>query len=285
MRVARDETDGLMTGIGGDFLFTGERRHMVLNLLDLMRPVPEPVWRLLNWGLGLPPFARNARLSQMNFDLARVLAVRNLSLEAMYAGFFLQGDPPALKSLLLPETQARIGRDPTQEMHDSFRASAGLDPLGRFLYLDLKHQTPEHCVREAEMLGRHFGLTIHNPFLDADFVDFAMSIPSTQKVSGLRLKVPLKHAMRGRVPDEVLDRKKGGLGSPIRWWVTQPDGFISQVLARANIEQRGLLSADAIERFRQATATGAYDYTKLLWSVFTLELWLRQFADTRPGAP
>jgi asparagine synthase (glutamine-hydrolysing) len=256
---------------------------MVLNLLRLMRPVPDWVWRLGNATLGLPLLARNARLSQMNFDLARLLAVRKLSLEAMYAGFFLQGERGELQALLLPDARNMVSRDPLEQMHQSFRASAELDPLQRFLYLDLKHQLPEHCVREAERLGRHFGLTIYNPFLDAEFVDLAMSVPSTSKASGLNLKIPLKRAMRGRVPDEVLDRKKGGLGSPIRWWVTQSDGFVATVLSKKNLEQRGIFSGDVVDRFRRETLNGTHDHTKLLWSLFTLEIWLQRFVDRGSG--
>jgi asparagine synthase (glutamine-hydrolysing) len=151
------------------------------------------------------------------------------------------------------------------------------------LYLDLKSNAPDDVVREAETLGRHFGLNIHNPFLDAEFVNFAMSVPADDKVSGLTLKVPLKKAMRGRVPDKVLDRKKGGLGSPIRWWVIQSKGFVADVLSRHAIERRGLFSADAVQRFRHATADGSRDYSKLLWSLFTLELWLQRFADRGGG--
>lgn len=279
MRAAREEVDGLMTGIGGDFLFTGERRHMVLNLLRFMRPVPNHIWRSLRWLSGAQPLASSARLSQMHFDLTRLLALQNLSLEEMYLGFFLQAEETELRALFLPGAQRGVKRDPFQEIHDHFRDAAELAPLDRFLYLDLKTNIPDDLVREADTLGKHFGLNIYNPFLNSEFVDFAMSVPAVDKVSGVKLKVPLKHAMRGRVPDKVLNRKKGGLGSPIRWWVTQPDGFVASVLSRATIDRRGMFSPDLVEGFRYATATGSRDYSKLLWSLFTLELWLRQFVD------
>lgn len=279
MRAARPEVDGLMTGIGGDFIFTGERRHMVLNLLRLMRRVPDPVWQGLKWLSGAQPLARNARISQMHFDLTRLLSVRQLGIEAMYAGFFLQAEVSELESLFLPKAHATIRRDPLAEIKGYFHRTANLDPLARFLYLDLKNQATEHSVREAETLGRHFGLSVYHPFLDAELVGFAMGIPIADKVSGLTLKVPLKAAMRGRIPDEVLDHKKGGLASPIRWWVTQPDGFVASVLSRRNIERRGMFSTDAVEQFRRDTAKGTRDYSKLLWSLFTLELWLQRFVD------
>ena len=40
-----------------------------------------------------------------------------------------------------------------------------------------------------------------------------------------------------------------------------------------------MFSADAVEQFRRATANGTRDYSKLLWSLFTLELWLQRFVD------
>jgi asparagine synthase (glutamine-hydrolysing) len=279
MRAARQDADGLMTGIGGDFLFTGERRHMVLKLLRYMRVVPGFVWDGVKWLSGTRPLARSARISQAHFDLTRLLALRPLSVEEMYAGFFLQAGAAELQALFLPEALAIMSRDPLQEMHEHFRRAAGLEPLSQFLYLDLKMNLPDHCVREAETLGRHFGMSIYNPFLAAEMVDFAMSIPGADKVSGLTLKVPLKQAMRGRVPDRVLDRKKGGLGSPIRWWVTQSDGVVAKVLSRANLERRGLFSAETVEQWRRATAQGQRDYTKVLWSLFTLELWMQHFLD------
>ena len=180
---------------------------------------------------------------------------------------------------MLPSVKNAIQRDPQTEMNGYFEATGETDPLSAFLYLDLKTQSTEHCVREVETLGRHFGLTVYSPFLDAEFVDFAMTIPASDKVSGLHLKKPLKDAMRGRVPDQILDRKKGGLGSPIRWWVTQPDGYVSKILSRDNISRRGLFSPDAVEQFREETANGVHDYTKLLWSLFTLELWQQHFMD------
>ena len=282
MRAAQQQkVDGLMTGIGGDFLFTGERRHMVPNLLRFMRMVPNFIWRGINWLSGIQPFVRNARISQIHFDLTRLLAVRTLSMEDMYAGFFRQAEASELRSLFLPEAYTKLTRDPLSEINTQFRRVRELNPLSQILYLDLKANVPDDLVREAETLGRHFGLTIYNPFLDAEFVDFAMSIPTAEMVSGLKLKVPLKTAMRGRVPDKVLNRKKGGLGSPIRWWVTQSDGFVAKVLSRDNLERRKIFSVETIERFRNATANGTRDYSKLLWSLFTLELWLQQFTDRK----
>ena len=281
MQQAQTEVDAMMTGVGGDFLFSGERRHVVPNLLRYMRLAPRPLWQALRALIANSPLSKSARLSQLNFDLTRLLNVSALSPQDMYAGFFLQADHEDIKTLFVGEALSKLTRDTLAENAALFAEVRDRDLLAQFLYLDLKTQCTEHCVRETETLGRRYGLSIYNPFLDSRLVDYAMTIPSTDKVIGLAMKMPLKNAMRGVVPNSVLDRKKGALGSPIRWWVTRDDNVVSRTLSKANIERRGIFSQAAIARFRDETASGVKDYSKLLWSLFTLELWMQRFIDGR----
>jgi hypothetical protein len=55
--------------------------------------------------------------------------------------------------------------------------------------------------------------------------------------------------------------------------------LVASLLSRTSVGQRGLFSYEAIDRFRTLTAEGKADYSKLLWSLFTLELWMRAFVD------
>jgi len=56
------------------------------------------------------------------------------------------------------------------------------------------------------------------------------------------------------------------------------------VLSRENIERRGYFSADTIEELRSLTEAGKRDYTRLLWSLFTLEVWMQEFRDGLEGS-
>ena len=56
------------------------------------------------------------------------------------------------------------------------------------------------------------------PFLDHKFVELAMSIPEAVKTRHGKLKYILKKAVRGLIPDELLDRKKQGFGVPVYEW-------------------------------------------------------------------
>ena len=49
-------------------------------------------------------------------------------------------------------------------------------------------------------------------------MEFAASLPPEEKLSGLAGKRLLKRALRGHVPDEILDRRKMGFGVPLGRW-------------------------------------------------------------------
>ena len=56
------------------------------------------------------------------------------------------------------------------------------------------------------------------PFLDHKFVELALGIPSALKTKNGELKYILKKAVRGLIPDELIDRKKQGFGVPVYEW-------------------------------------------------------------------
>jgi asparagine synthase (glutamine-hydrolysing) len=103
-------------------------------------------------------------------------------------------------------------------------------------------------------------------------------IPRFEKVRGLTQKYALRKAIRGHVPADVLKKKKGALGAPIRWWVTHED-LVADHLSREVVEERGMFDYQEIAQMKEDTLTERRDCSLMLWSLFTLESWMRQFVD------
>jgi asparagine synthase (glutamine-hydrolysing) len=72
----------------------------------------------------------------------------------------------------------------------------------------------------ASMMHR---LEARCPFLDLQVVDFARRIPASYKLRGRVTKYILKEAVRGLIPDQVIDRPKKGFGIPIGRWFKNGD--------------------------------------------------------------
>jgi asparagine synthase (glutamine-hydrolysing) len=92
--------------------------------------------------------------------------------------------------------------------------------LNWMTYLDLNIRLPELLLMRIDKMSMGVSLEGRVPYLDYKFVEFAMSIPERVKTNNGNLKHILKKAVRGIVPDELIDRPKQGFGVPVREWFT-----------------------------------------------------------------
>ena len=115
------------------------------------------------------------------------------------------------------------------------------------------------------------------PLLDYRLVELAARMPSWMKVRNGTLKHILREAMRGNVPDLILDRRdKKGFPTPISQWFAGP---ISSWV-RKTLLQEELLSADFLEPTVLQSVVDEHlhrvaDHGQLIWRVLNLEIWLR----------
>jgi len=91
-------------------------------------------------------------------------------------------------------------------------------PLNWMSYLDLNLRLPELLLMRVDKMSMGVSLEGRVPFLDHKFVELAMSIPESIKTKNGTLKYILKKAVRGIIPDELIDRPKQGFGVPVYEW-------------------------------------------------------------------
>jgi asparagine synthase (glutamine-hydrolysing) len=90
--------------------------------------------------------------------------------------------------------------------------------LNWMTYLDLNLRLPELLLMRIDKMSMGVSLEGRVPFLDHKFVELAMSIPASVKTKNGILKYILKKAVRGLIPEELVDRKKQGFGVPVYEW-------------------------------------------------------------------
>jgi asparagine synthase (glutamine-hydrolysing) len=162
MRAAKTQANGVMTGIGGDFLFGGERRHLLISLLEHTRNLPG--WKLAG-RLAALPTARSAWLTRRRFDIQRTISIRELSMGDFYV-HRLHGAVLA-DSFCKPSVFRDLDRSPIDKIDACLDEVSTLDALTKLLYIDFRLLTPDGLTRDVVTLGRAHGLTVCNPYLDS----------------------------------------------------------------------------------------------------------------------
>ncbi len=176
--------------------------------------------------------------------------------------------------------------------------SGGFD-LCTCLYFELKTFLHGLFVVEDKLSMAH-SLETRVPFLDNDLVSFALKVPSQYKLPFVNGVSPVeenvvgaktrffaqsnsgKHifrqAMRGIVPDEILDRKKQGFSPPDQSWYRGPTMvYLRGVLLDDRTLSRGFFNPETIRRIVHEHTEGKINHRLLLWSLLSFEWWNRIF--------
>jgi asparagine synthase (glutamine-hydrolysing) len=151
---------------------------------------------------------------------------------------------------------------------------ASHEPVQQMLLTDLVLQLPSQFLTKVDRATMAQGVEARVPLLDERVAELAVGMPSDTKVRGSQKKILLRQAMRGRVPDDVLDGPKTGFGVPYEHWLrtTLHDFARDAILAPQFIQRHGLNRA-ALERALAEHRTGRRERGFLLWKFLQLALW------------
>jgi asparagine synthase (glutamine-hydrolysing) len=147
-------------------------------------------------------------------------------------------------------------------------------------YLDLNLRLPELLLMRVDKMSMGVSLEGRVPFLDHKFVELAMSIPESVKTGGgPHRKHILKKAVRGIIPDELIDRPKQGFGVPISDWMTEKLGNYTIRELASFCERTDFLDTDKVLGMAKATKP---EYT--VWYLLNFALWWREYIEETPRA-
>jgi asparagine synthase (glutamine-hydrolysing) len=267
----------LLSGAGGDDLFTGYRRHRAMQM--------ERYW---SW---LPKAARSglasttAALDQRNpmaRRLAKLFSGADLSGEERLVNYFVWAKEADLLALYTPAFRAELaGVAASAPMFDFLQPlSNSVQPLERMLALEQRFFLADHNLPYTDKMSMAAGVEVRVPFLDLDLVNFAARIPVALKQRGQVGKWVLKKAMEPYLPHDVIYRPKSGFGAPLRRWMRHElREMLGDLLSVDCLKRRGLFDAAAVQRLIARNDAGKVDASYTLLSLLCIEIWCRRFVD------
>ncbi|HLG15348.1 MAG TPA: asparagine synthase (glutamine-hydrolyzing) [Blastocatellia bacterium] len=168
-------------------------------------------------------------------------------------------------------------------------AKPDADQLERMIYQELKLRLAELLLMRVDKITMATSVEARVPFLDHKLVELAMAIPQRLKYRGREKKHILKQALRGVIPDRVIDRKKKGFAAPINeWMLDRLGGFVEDALMGSALRERALFDYDFVGRLLKEQRAGRVNYSLFLWSLLNLSLWYDHWiagSGTRANGP
>jgi asparagine synthase (glutamine-hydrolysing) len=269
-KLAAEHVTVVLSGDGGDELFAGYDKYMVEQRERGYSRVPTPVRKALGAAGRLMPEGMTGRrfLQHLALDGPQ----RYLDASTMF-------HREQLRQLFRPDVQREIARhDPWREASAQLQR-AGSDWLSDLQYWDLQAYLPLDILTKVDRMTMAHSIEARPPLLDHKLVEFAARIPSRLRMKDGTTKYMLKRAMRGVLPDEIIDRRKQGFAVPLsHWFRGELSGFVRDLLLSDTGRQRGLFNAPYVEKLLQLHERGR-NIDLQLWTMMSLELWCRCVLD------
>lgn len=272
-KLARKYITVVLSGEGADEILGGYSIYRKMLALDgihrSLSPLPNLLAPLLEQ---LTP--GEARRSYMR--------MAGLPLETRYKGVS-RAFRPELKGRLLPDS---LSHESQERLHDAFRPyfrhvqeSA---PLDQMLYVDTKVWLPDDILLKADKMTMANALELRVPFLDHKLVEFAAALPVKLKLNGSSGKFLLRQAMRGVLPEPILQRPKKGFPVPTEQWLRTPlKDLVHDVLLARDSACRQYLNPPVLERIVLEHERGLANRDQEIWTLMVFEFWHRLFLERR----
>lgn len=282
-REARKTVTVLLSGVGGDELFAGYRKHQAHQMARSYQRIPAPLRRRLIEPLVMSlPSMRGTRLSGY-VRLAKKMA-RSGSLSPrerfLMDSTYLTEQQQA--TICLPAVRDQVAGFNSWSRHMSyFDEIAHADFLNQMLYLDTKAFMVSLNLTYNDKMSMASSVEVRVPFLDRELAEWtAQNVPPSLKLRNGTTKHIFREAMRPLLPPEVLEQKKAGFGAPADYWLAHDlREMTDDLLSESNLRGRGLFEPTAVRALVDEHRSGRHDWSLQIWQFLTLELWLRTFID------
>jgi asparagine synthase (glutamine-hydrolysing) len=274
-KLAREHITVVLSGEGADEILAGYGIYSKMLALDRIYKGAGPLGRLAPWIARLTPSEK----------LRHYVRMCGQPLETRYRGVS-RGFSAESKLRLVGGDRMKQSDERLQEVFGGyFQAAAKASPLDQMLYVDAKVWLPDDLLIKADKMTMANGLELRVPFLDHKMVEFAATLPNASKIHGKGGKTLLRSAMRGVLPDAIIDRPKKGFPIPIASWLrTSLRQFTrDHLLARDSACSR-YVDRDETARIMQQHEQGRVDRSQEIWTLLVFEFWHRNFIEDRPGA-
>jgi len=130
---------------------------------------------------------------------------------------------------------------------------------------------PEDILQKVDRASMYVSLEVRAPYLGREFSEYALSLPSRDKIRGLETKSLFKKLALRHLPRSTVERKKHGFALPVgallRGLLKEPVGDV--LCGNASVLHEWF-RRDRIEQLWSEHKLGEKDHRKQIWTLFSL---------------
>jgi len=200
--------------------------------------------------------------------------------------------PSAVRRALRPLRRGRcqfgwlptefLGRTALLSRVQAFAAPRGASPVQQAMHSHFYSGWSAHFHESWDRDAAFLGLEERHPFFDRRLAEFAFALPEQQRSHRGLVKIVLRNALQGRLPESVIGRRGQADFSPV--FTGAVDALDGQdPFPGSAIMARGWIIPFELSSFLQNARAGNLDDLWKLWAAIGIEIWCRRTHEPGPA--
>ncbi len=265
----------LLSGAGGDDIFSGYRRHTAINLDKYLKFTPSFVFPVLE------KYLQNKDVNNPNIRRINKFIKRNKATTIdRLVGYFEWYPIAENLNLFHSDIQNEIiNYKPDEYLYNLLDCVQEEDDLlNKMLYLEQKTFLVDHNLNYTDKMGMAAGVEIRVPFLDIELVHASTRLPKNLKIRNHHTKYILRKIAAQNLPASIVNRAKTGFGAPVRKWISNDLGnMINERLSITELNKFQIFNPKAVEKLIDDNKKGKIDGAYTILTIMAVQSWLNQF--------
>ncbi|EJR64091.1 asparagine synthase (glutamine-hydrolyzing) [Bacillus cereus VD115] len=159
-----------------------------------------------------------------------------------------------------------------------YNESKAYDDVSKMQYIDMLTWLRGDILLKADKMSTAHSLELRVPFLDKEVFRVASNIPTELKITNGNTKAILREAVRGIVPDHVLNRKKLGFPVPIRHWLKdEMYEWAVNIIKESKTDH--LIDKNYVLNLLESHCVDKGDYSRKIWTVLAFMVWHQVYVE------
>ena len=267
----------LLSGTGGDDIFSGYRRHKVAKIDSLIDYIPRPIKTAIQYSCSHLD-NRNIFFRYLN----KIATGINFTGDERIVNYYRWLNNDSVINLFKKEFREEVSQsilnDPVVEFLKQRNENSS---LSKMLTIEQNFFLADHNLIYTDRTSMANGIEVRVPLLNKSLVDLTAALPDNLKLNLLRTKWIFRKAMEGLLPNDIIYRKKTGFGAPVRIWIkSEFREIIRDLLSYDSIQKRGIFDPEKIQQILQDNETGKIEASYTIIALLGLEIWFRNFINT-----
>lgn len=279
-RFARQHVKVALGGDGGDEMLAGYSTLQAHRLAPMYRTLPQAFRRAVVEGAAarLPA---SPRYLAFDFLLRRFIQGADAPpwrQHQMWTGA-LYGERKA--AVLHPDVRCAINEEKFEaRLADTATASGTAHPLNRILYQDFKLYLEGDILAKTDRASMATSLETRVPFLNLDVLSHLERVPLSLKLRGLTRKYILRKAVKGLLPDSIINRRKRGFSIPVAAWLNEDLRELAlEYLNEARLRREGIFNPAEVTTLLDEHARRTRNNAKSIWTILMFQMWRERWLD------